>query len=207
MKHWPNGELGKLWIKPWFPAKWDLCFLWNTLLIKHWPNVRVERAYESNCGKLKSWESYESKLRLITKWHLFFLWEQFTNQALTKCKSQANLWIKLWFITRDIQNSYSSPMESTCPNIYEKGIKSMSMSFQLVSVITSHYLSMKESCLFGFSRSNLLNHGTSCHSFGTIGKLSMSTGAPIGFIMFQPTMEKLLNIEQFFHFKFTWIKH
>jgi hypothetical protein len=47
----------------------------------------------------------------------------------------------------------------------------MSMSFQLVSVITSHYLSMKESCLFGFSRSNLLNHGTSCHSFGTIGKL------------------------------------
>jgi hypothetical protein len=25
---------------------------------------------------------------------------------------------------------------------------------------------------------------------------------PIGFIMLQPTMEKLLNIEQFFHWKF-----
>jgi hypothetical protein len=36
-----------------------------------------------------------------------------------------------------------------------------------------------------------------CHALGGVGKPSMSKG----FIMFQITMEKLLNVEQFFSLK------
>jgi hypothetical protein len=40
------------------------------------------------------------------------------------------------------------------------------------------------------------NHGVSCCNLDTVGKSSMSRGARVGFIMFEPTMKKLLNIEQ-----------
>jgi hypothetical protein len=57
-------------------------------------------------------------------------------------------------------------------------------------------------CLFCLPHWDLPNHGTSCHTLDNIvGKPLMSRGALFGFIMFWPMSEKLLNFEQFFHWK------
>lgn len=62
---------------------------------------------------------------------------------------------------------------------------------------------MNEGSLFVcLSHWDFPNHGTSLCTIGTIRKSSTnSRGAPIGFIMSSPMVEKLSNIGQFFHTK------
>jgi hypothetical protein len=46
---------------------------------------------------------------------------------------------------------------------------------------------------------NIIWYGASSCTLNTIGEPSMGRAALVGFIIFQPTVEKLLNIEQCFH--------
>jgi hypothetical protein len=62
-------------------------------------------------------------------------------------------------------------------------------------------------CLFSLSHLDLPNHSASCHALGTIGKPLMSRGVHrVRFIMFRPTVQKLLNIEHFVQWKLILIK-
>ncbi len=69
-------------------------------------------------------------------------------------------------------------------------------------------------CLFCLSHLDLPNQSASYHALGTIGKPLMSRGVHwvrlimfgVGFIMFGPTVQKLLNIEHFVQWKLILIK-
>jgi hypothetical protein len=74
----------------------------------------------------------------------------------------------------------------------------------LTQALTSTY----EGRLFGLfdklrslQPQNLLNHNTSCCTLGAIGKSLTIKDVMNWFQMFQPMAEKLLNIEQNFHWK------
>jgi hypothetical protein len=60
------------------------------------------------------------------------------------------------------------------------------------------YLWKKVVCLFCLSPWDFLNHGASCCAFGIFKSLWWARVHLVGFIMFWPTMEKSLNIEQIF---------
>ncbi len=65
---------------------------------------------------------------------------------------------------------------------------------------------MKVVCVFCLSCSCLPNHNVPYHcTFGTIGKPLMRK-VHFGFTMFQITMQKLLDVEQFCQKKFNKIK-
>jgi hypothetical protein len=112
---------------------------------------------------------------------------------------------------QDLQNSYVSQILQWIPTKPNDGEAKDSLLKLFQKDFFRIYHWWKVVCL---SHLDLPNHSASCHALGTIGKPLMSRGVHqvrfimfrVGFIMFWPTMQKLLNNEHFVQWKLILIK-